>query len=199
MAQKSELAQRYQEICRVYFPRWKPWKIKMVSQYSFGLGYCDEKKKILEVAAVSSEIIIHEICHAIAKMGHGKRWQDRMQKVAIIADGNDPDLAKKLRKEIEIYRTTPKENRSAKEIYFDIVKVIEELVFAGETIDIDTFPESYRYNRGFFIGDVDGRKFYKKYKNIRQVAENALVKVKREYVRQKKIMEEHGIDPLEYD
>ena len=75
----------YQDICKTYFPRWKPWKC--IHNPDWNSGYASTDKKTIFLGSTIDRIslncfIIHEICHAVGNSGHGKSWQDRMMKAA---------------------------------------------------------------------------------------------------------------------
>src|SRR5207253_1787653 len=74
-------------------------------------GRCDSKRRVIEIVIQHIDpnerdnLLIHEICHAVANGSHGKAWQDRMEKAAKRADELDRDrLAKRLRQEIVNYQ-----------------------------------------------------------------------------------------------
>lgn len=78
----------FSEIRTTYFPRWdKEWQLSIKSNLP-SQGKCDnEHKRIIFQSANYSrrfleELIIHEICHAIAYPGHGNEWQQRMMQAA---------------------------------------------------------------------------------------------------------------------
>jgi hypothetical protein len=81
-------------IKRLFFPRWDPtnlWRISQRSRRNVH-GFCDRDRRVIEIAIPHSDpderdrLLIHEICHAVADMGHGKKWQARMEQAARLAD-----------------------------------------------------------------------------------------------------------------
>lgn len=104
------LRQSFRSIVGVYFPRWrdaKNWRVSRRNPRGVQ-GYCDLEKKLISVCTDDplGELMIHEICHAIASPGHGGKWQRRMLKAAEVAEVRDNrPLAEALRQTVEAYRT----------------------------------------------------------------------------------------------
>lgn len=104
------LRHHFQEIKSQYFPRWdcqNLWRISTRSRRKVE-GCCEPERRVIEIAVQYADpdkrdrLLIHEICHAVADGGHGKKWQDRMERAASRADELGRDrLAKLLREEIE--------------------------------------------------------------------------------------------------
>lgn len=74
-------------------------------------GHCDRERRVIEVVVQHTDpdkrdgLLIHEICHAVAKGSHGKAWKRRMESVARRADDLGRDgLAQWLRQEIANYQ-----------------------------------------------------------------------------------------------
>lgn len=86
----------YTDICRKYFPRWKPWPYTY-NQKWMNSGFCNANLKHMFFGAPNPLLIIHEICHAVSTYGHGARWQNRMLKTAETASRMIPDFRKKSR------------------------------------------------------------------------------------------------------
>src|SRR5207244_858046 len=96
----------FQEIKTLFFSRWDRqnlWRISTRSRRKVH-GHCDPERRVIEIVIHQSDpaerdkLLIHEICHAVADMSHGKKWQDRMEKAARRADELGRDrLAKLLR------------------------------------------------------------------------------------------------------
>ena len=107
------LRNHFLEIKHLFFPRWDRddrWRISTRSRRTVH-GYCDAERRVVEIVIQHADpdkgdnLLIHEICHAVAKGGHGKVWQRRMEKAARRADELGRDvLAKLLRQEIVNYQ-----------------------------------------------------------------------------------------------
>lgn len=107
------IRKRFLEIKRLFFPRWDRhnlWRITTRSRRKVH-GRCDSERRVIEIVIQHADpdkrdnLLIHEICHAVAKGGHGKVWQRRMEKAARRADELGRDvLAKLLRQEIVNYQ-----------------------------------------------------------------------------------------------
>ncbi len=97
------------EIKRLFFPRWdrdNHWRVSKRSKRRLH-GHCDTERRVIEIVIQYSDpdkrdkLLIHEICHAVADMGHGRKWQARMEKAAQRADQlGRHRLAELLREEI---------------------------------------------------------------------------------------------------
>ena len=108
------LAHHFLEIKKLYFPRWdreELWRISTRSKRNVQ-GHCDPVRRVIEIVIQHDDLderdqlLIHEICHAVAGGGHGKTWQSRMEKAAHKADEiGRPRLGDLLREEIVNYRT----------------------------------------------------------------------------------------------
>ena len=116
------LRQHFLEIKRQFFPRWDRdnlWRIR-TSSYRNVHGYCDIKRRVVEVVARYDNpdeqdcLLIHEICHAVASLGHGKKWFARMEKAASRAKQlGRHKLALILRNEINDYQNKPEGKEQA--------------------------------------------------------------------------------------
>jgi hypothetical protein len=84
---RAELQNSFEQIKREFFPKWDrlgEWKIEWASENDMhgSQGKCCSEKKVILVSYLSYELIIHEICHAIAGPHHGKTWANRFLKAA---------------------------------------------------------------------------------------------------------------------
>jgi hypothetical protein len=93
----------YKKICRIYFPRWKPWPYTCNKKW-MNSGFCNARRKHIFLGAPNPLLIIHEICHAVSTYGHGARWQERILKAAETALRYDPQLSEKIRIQVMMYR-----------------------------------------------------------------------------------------------
>src|SRR5437867_1252222 len=125
-------------ICQTYFPRWRnatTWTLRegprghFVSrgrrQTTSEMGFCDMSLKTIWVNCHRDQrtaTLIHEVCHAVAGPGHGKRWCARIraagQQAARLGDAG---LAAELIKEADSYADTP--CVTASEIYCRVEQV----------------------------------------------------------------------------
>lgn len=107
------LYRQFQQIKRLFFPRWdrqNQWRISTKSKRKVH-GHCDPDRRVIEIVVQYADqdemdrLLIHETCHAVAAGGHGKVWQDRMEKAAKKADEvGRKRLAEMLRQEIVEYQ-----------------------------------------------------------------------------------------------
>jgi len=103
-------------IKRLFFPRWDRralWRVSTRSRRRVH-GHCDPKRRVIEIVVQHGDpderdkLFIHEICHGVANMGHGKKWQNRMEKAAMRADALGRNrLAHFLREDISAYQQSP--------------------------------------------------------------------------------------------
>ena len=111
----NELEREYQNIRKLFFPRWDREGLWRVSSNPpedgkgcFSLaGYCDPDNKIIHVMTDSegySLTLAHEICHAVTTQSHEKKWFQRMMKANVVADqlGND-QLATEIREDADMF------------------------------------------------------------------------------------------------
>ena len=89
------IAKLYRDICKAYFPRWKPWGFTYNCNWGM-CGYCNCDQKHLYFGSPSPVLIIHEICHAVGFPNHGERWQTRVLEAAETAKQYDCEFSKKL-------------------------------------------------------------------------------------------------------
>lgn len=103
----------FREIKRLFFPRWdreNRWKLRIGSRRNV-FGHCDVERQVIEIAVQyeapdeRDRLLIHEISHAAADSGHGKKWQARIEKAARRAEElGRHRLAELLREEIVNYQ-----------------------------------------------------------------------------------------------
>ena len=116
----NELEQEYQNIRKLFFPRWDREGLWRVSSNPpedrkgcFSLaGYCDPDNKIIHVMTDSegySLTLVHEICHAVTTQSHEKKWFQRMMKANVVADqlGNN-QLATEIREDVDRFAAAPR-------------------------------------------------------------------------------------------
>jgi len=111
----NELEREYQNIRKLFFPRWDRedlWKVSSKlpedRKSCVGLmGYCNTDNKIIHVMTDSegySLTLVHEICHAVTTQSHDKKWCRRMMKATAVANqlGNH-QLAVMIKEEVDGY------------------------------------------------------------------------------------------------
>ena len=116
----NDLEREYQNIRKLFFPRWDReglWKASSNppedGKGCFSLaGYCDPDNKIIHVMTDSegySLTLAHEICHAVTTQSHEKKWFQRMMKANVVADqlGND-QLATEIREDADMFAAAPR-------------------------------------------------------------------------------------------
>lgn len=95
-AEKARQDALFEFIRTTYFPRWDrahEWTTE------WGNAGHDCKKKKIVTKNGDRESMIHEICHVITSLSHGKRWQARMEQAAQKAESiGNAELAKGIRK-----------------------------------------------------------------------------------------------------
>jgi hypothetical protein len=176
----------YRKICKVYFPRWKPWEFKY--DRFFGIeGFCDSDHRTIIVQKLDPVLIIHEICHAVTDSGHEKKWQDRMLKAAITADTVDPEIASRIRDEVTKIQEIP-HGTLAQEVYSRLSDAMLEFGYAGKEIEVDAVIEAVKEECGFHIKEREGE-FERRCKRARAVALKAYREGKRERKRHDRFME----------
>lgn len=107
------LQRHFQEIKHQFFPCWDrhdSWRVSSRSLRKVH-GQCDPERNVIEIAVLHADpderdrLFIHEISHAIAERGHGKKWQHRMEKAARRAEQlGRQRLSQLLREEIIGYQ-----------------------------------------------------------------------------------------------
>jgi hypothetical protein len=92
----------YREVCSVYFPRWRPWKLVYIPRllHHGKMGWCNVRERKIGISSLSKAVLIHEISHAITTKKHGIAWQTRMQRAIEIARVKEPELVLKLKYEV---------------------------------------------------------------------------------------------------
>jgi hypothetical protein len=125
----------YKDICRKYFPLWKPWPYTYNKKW-MNSGYCNANRKHIFLGAPNPLLIIHEICHAVSTFGHGTRWQNRMLQAADMASRYDPRLSERIKIQVRMYRHlqhNPQEEM--KSLYLRIEDTFSQLCLERENAD----------------------------------------------------------------
>lgn len=111
-----KLEEAFERIRDEIFPKWdlkNEWPINGEHPDCVGDGLCDREGKQIVVNLNSynvgqpnyiDEVLIHEISHAIASTGHGKKWQARMERAALKSESlGKKKLAKEIREDYTAY------------------------------------------------------------------------------------------------
>jgi len=174
-------AKLYESICRTYFPRWKPWNFRYNSSWGRS-GYCNKKEKIIFFGEISSELIIHEICHAVAPGPHSTSWQKRMRKTASKAETIDPELSKEIINDVEGYIALIEDLGifDDKRIYLDQIydAIINSNLQYGQTGVGDII--NYVLSKNGIKKEWDKMDYNKKFRHGMVTAKNALNDMKRQ-------------------
>jgi hypothetical protein len=159
----------YQEICKTYFPRWKPWAYTYNSDWGYG-GYTNVERKHIYFGNPTRDLsikglIIHEICHAVGYHNHNTRWQKRMMKVAEIAKTHDPEVSAELIADATKYHIQFEEIPGMKEGINWINQEIEDAFLElysvpGREVNVDTVITQILAVHGI-LKEWDGKKFDK--------------------------------------
>ena len=164
----------FESIRREFFPRWdrdKKWSFAEDHPDCRGYGLCDlEGKQIVVTPGCphgQDVTMIHEICHAVASVGHAKKWQNRMEMAAQMAETiGRTELAAEIRSDYTAYsdpdRCMP---TSAIFVYTEVEDAVHET--HGEV----PFEEIVD-----FVADANGvtsEKLLAKFKRLRKVYDNA--------------------------
>lgn len=97
-------------------------------------------------------LLIHEIAHAVTNGGHGKNWQARMERAAIIAEETGRmELAGLLRNEVASYEN-PLARVSAGLVYQEIGDAVAETPGLTLLQVIDCLRRDYGFSRKEFLG-----------------------------------------------
>ena len=138
-------------------------------------GKSDERKKTITVHVVADNddelqrLLIHEICHAVASTGHGKKWLDRLIRAGDRARiiGREA-LADLIYNEVERYA---KSERRLKVIAELIYNTIEDLVFYNPSATYEAVIDTVALQFGFYRDEL-----LDKYTRCQEVYDGAVAK-----------------------
>jgi hypothetical protein len=154
---KCHIQEQYEEVRRDFFPRWdrqKNWSLHVIQDLDGAHGRCDAPHKRIVSGFNGDELVlvlIHEIAHAVVSGGHGKKWQARMERAAIAAEGlGRMELAGLLRKEIAGY-SDPLARVTAAGVYSEIEDAIIGVPQANFLQVVDWVRREYGLNRQEFF------------------------------------------------
>lgn len=131
ITRKQVQEEEFQFICKNFYPRWRrhnQWTVKFGfrHKWSQGLGFCDREKKIIylspELLSKGLDhvraMLIHEICHAVTRGGHGVEFTRRLEKAAERARELGYDfLSKVIEKDLGVCLELQSGPQGAYEIY----------------------------------------------------------------------------------
>jgi hypothetical protein len=169
------IRQHFLVIKRQFFPRWdrdNRWRVSTRSKRRVH-GYCDTERRVIEIVFQFSDpderdkILIHETCHAVADVGHGKKWQDRIEIAAKRADElGRHRLAQILRQEIADYQDGW---RPVDEAY----GIIREWLTCNPDLTLSQVKRSLADQYGMLVSEV-GKKLRRTEKVFREAKREAL-------------------------
>jgi len=93
----------YKDICRKYFPHWKPW-LFTYNQKWMNSGFCNASLKQMFFGAPNPLLIIHEICLAVSTYGHGTSGKTECNKLLKRLHEMIPDFLEKIKIQVGMYR-----------------------------------------------------------------------------------------------
>ena len=173
---KDRLTEVFDFVRRAFFPRWdkkNQWVIRELSSLP-SEGRCDNDKKTIFVKYVPEEddrlyeLLIHEICHAVASPGHGKKFLVRMAKAATTAQMlGYGELSRMLNTDIE--ETKKGLIVDATEIY----NLVGDWAVDKPDLTYDEMLEAVSRRFGFYPAELE-----KRYKRFRKVYEEAIRSVR---------------------
>jgi len=160
-----------------FFPLWDrkaEWTVSEVVDLPVD-GKSDERKKTIGVHVVSDDddelhcLLIHEICHAVAGTGHGKKWLDRLIKAGDRARliGRET-LAHLVYDEVECYARSEKRLKVIAELIYN---TIEDRVFYNPSATYEAVIDSIALQFGFYRDEL-----LDKYTRCQEVYEGAVAK-----------------------
>jgi hypothetical protein len=162
---------------KTFFPRWDrnaEWTVREVVHLPVD-GKPKEKQKTISLHVVPDDeddlhcLLIHEICHAVASTGHGRKWLDRVIKAGDEARliGRE-GLADLVFAEVERYARSEKPLKVIAELIYN---TIEDLVFYNPSASYEDVIDSLAMQLGFHRDEL-----LDKYKRCREVYDGAIAR-----------------------
>jgi len=178
---------QYREIRRIFFAgfdTYEEWKLVPGYSHIYLAGINYNAKAIMysvdlcgRPILILNEVLIHELCHAELGPGggdHGKRWRNRMEKAAQVADAiRYVELAQELREDRDLYDPDSdfyEPPMNAATCYEAIRRMVRE-----QPPDWSFEDVMYWVGRDFYEPDDQ---LIKKFKKCRQVFEKAKMQVR---------------------
>lgn len=143
-----------------FFPLWDrdaEWTVSEAGDLPVD-GKSDERKKTIAVHVVADDddelhfLLIHEICHAVATTGHGKKWLDRLMKAGDRARllGREP-LADLICNEVQRYARSERRLKVIAELIYN---TIEDLVFYNPSATYEAVIDTVALQFGFYRDEL---------------------------------------------
>ena len=143
-----------------FFPLWDKsaeWTVSEVVDLPVD-GKSNERKKTIAVHVVADDddhlhfLLIHEICHAVASTGHGKKWLDRLIKAGDRARlmGREA-LADLIYGEVERYARSERRPKVIAELIYNTV---EDLVFYNPSATYEAVIDTVALQFGFYRDEL---------------------------------------------
>jgi hypothetical protein len=166
----TRLQQHWRGILATFFPTWeaeRKWRCTTQTRRT-NHGYCDMDRRIIEIGNVSADddnldaLLIHEICHATASVGHAKKWQHRMSRAAAKARkvGRNT-LANLLDEQVKGYQDS---SFTMAHIYQEV----EDALLANPSLTFAQIKRWLAMDYGLLVGEVE-----KSFRRIRRVYADA--------------------------
>lgn len=170
----GRLDEAFAQVCKVFFPHWNrdaQWRVSSCLHGRPNHRTAKGSKTILLSAVPENDaelhcLLIHEVCHAITRTRHDKKWLHRMKQALdrALAIGRE-DLAELLVREVDRYaRAGTRLKMMAELVYYSI----EDCVFANPSLSCDEVLESVAFRWGFNPAVME-----KTWKRCRKVCEEA--------------------------
>lgn len=171
---KRRLAGAFHYVRGTFFPKWRKgdeWAVKEDPGLPY-YGRCDDSSRTILVQSTPAEddrlhlILIHEICHAITREPHTKKWRDRFKQAG--------DTAKEIgRHQLAnlIYDEVRKSSKNAKPRRLNerlIYSTIEDVILADFRVSFDEAIEAVAQLWGVTPEDV------RQFKDCRNVYEEII-------------------------
>ncbi len=171
----DRLDEAFALVCKTFFPHWNrdaQWRVSSSLDGRPNHRIAKGSKTILLSAIPENDaelhcLLIHEVCHAITRKRHDKKWLHRMKQASdrALAIGRE-DLAELLVHEVERYaRSGTRLKMMVELIYYSI----EDCVFANPNLSCEEVLESVALRWGFEPTEME-----RNWKRCRQVYEAAV-------------------------
>lgn len=130
----KDYEREFDYVRKTYFPRWdrkKEWKLQVLEDVDGAEGRCISDSKTIKIRHATESrlrpLLIHEMAHAAASVGHDKKWQARMEKAAQKAETiGEAELSSQIRKEIESYNDPENLRPTAAIVYQQIEDTVRD-------------------------------------------------------------------------
>lgn len=183
-ARGLDLKTEWEMIRKEFFPRWdraRQWKCRRVADADGCHGRCLWDRKIIELAYFTEKtlltLLVHEMCHAVTRGGHGAEWLARMTMAAKRADDiGMKSLAGEIRSEVRDYKGSPKITAA------DIYNRMEDVVCDCEDISFGDAVKGIGREFG-----MSRREFLSEYPRLRTIYDKATAEKRQWAERREKI------------